>query len=105
MVRLLAVLLSVSLFSLVGCGSSKSQAEVDCENFISNHYCPAIVSCGYYATVGSCINAVEGYGGLDCSTVHSENGYLGVCESDVDTASCSYLYGGLPASCINVFYR
>jgi hypothetical protein len=102
MVRVLAVLVSLSLFGLAGCGSS-NQAEVDCQHFVSDHYCPAIVSCGYYATVGSCISAVEGYGGLDCSAVHHESG-LALCESDVDTASCYYLYTGIPASCIGVFY-
>ncbi len=106
MVRVLALLFSVSLFGLVGCGSS-NQAAADCDNFITNHYCPAVYACGAYASLSQCISTAES--GLDCSTVHHESG-LALCESDIDNASCSQLvdyYGNgiIPYSCYGVFSR
>jgi hypothetical protein len=100
MVRVLALLVSVSLFGLVGCGGGNSAAS-QCDNFVVNHYCPAIASCGY-ATQSACVSAVEAQ--LDCAAV-TRVVNLGPCESDVDTATCSYLYSGIPVSCYGVFYH
>lgn len=105
MVRTLALLVSVSLFALVGCGGSSNPAQADCRDLVANHICPAVTTCGYYTTVGACISAVEGPNGLDCSAVHSENGNVALCEYDIDTSSCAYLYTTLPASCVPVFYQ
>ncbi len=102
MVRVLALLVSVSLFGLVGCGGGGgSSAASQCDNFVVNHYCPAIASCGY-ATQSYCVSQVEAT--LDCGAVTRAVG-VATCESDVDSASCAYLYSGIPVSCQGVFYH
>ena len=100
MVRVLALLVSVSLFGLVGCGGGNSAAS-QCDNFVVNHYCPAIASCGY-ATQSYCVSAVEAQ--LDCGAV-TRVVNLSACEYVVDNATCGYLYSGIPASCYSVFYH
>jgi hypothetical protein len=106
-------LVSLCLLVFVGCGSSGSGSGgnpvADCNNFINNHYCPKIVSCGYYPSQSGCVAAAQS--GLSCSTVKSESGTLGACESEFDSLTCSelnydlYVTGTLPPDCQGVFLQ
>ncbi len=108
MVRVLAFV-SVCFLALagVGCGGSGVHPVSDCDNFVANHYCPDVVSCGaYYTSVSECISYVESI--LDCGSFTGENPGLGTCENDLDTLPCSYLVdsagvGTIPSSCNNIF--
>jgi hypothetical protein len=113
MVRVLAFL-SVCFLAVagVGCGGGGTHPVSDCDNFIANHYCPDVYSCGAnYTSVSECISYVEA--ALGCGDVIGENPGLGTCENDLDNASindCGYIvdsagYGAIPASCQNVFIK
>lgn len=106
-----ALLVCVSLFSLMGCGSSSNPARNDCYNFVENYYCPTLQFCGAtYQSTGACISYFESSGNtvLDCDTVTGEYPGLGACEADVNNSYCDELvtasgYAELPASCVGVF--
>jgi hypothetical protein len=107
-----ALLVSVCLFSLAGCGSGGNPARSDCEDFVENQYCPTLLACGAnnYASVGDCINFFESSGStvLDCDTVTVEYSGLGTCEAQVNGSYCDELvtasgYAELPAICASVF--
>jgi hypothetical protein len=105
-----ALFVSVCLFAVVGCGSSRP-ATNDCENYVENFLCPAVTSCSAYSTYsspGDCVSYFENvYFG--CSTTLESSG-LGACEEDTNVYSCSELFNPddsvrLPDSCIGVFYQ
>ena len=105
-----ALFMSLVLVAAVGCGSSgESQAESDCNSFFQQTVCPKLVNCDVgYTTVSSCIAAFNQQG--ICTSVTSENGNLGLCESDLNALTCDQfvdtsgdLY--LPPSCSDVFTK
>ena len=106
-----ALLVSVCLFSFVGCGSGGNSARSDCEDFVENQYCPTLIACGAtYLSLGDCINHFESSGNtvLDCDTVTVEYSGLGACEAQVNGSYCDELvtasgYAELPAVCAGVF--
>jgi len=106
-----ALLVSVCLFSLAGCGSGGNSARSDCEDFVENQYCPTLQACGAtYSSVGDCINFFESSGStvLDCDTVTVEYSGLGACEAQVNASYCDELvnssgFAELPAVCAGVF--
>jgi hypothetical protein len=107
-----ALLVSVCLLSLAGCGSGGNSARADCEDFVENQYCPTLQACGAtaYSSVGDCISFFESSGStvLDCDTVTVEYSGLGACEAQVNGSYCDELvtssgYAELPAVCAGVF--
>jgi Tfp pilus assembly protein PilW len=108
-----ALLVSVCLFSLAGCGSgSGNAARNDCYDFVENQYCPALLFCGAtaYTSTSDCIGFFESSGNtvLDCDTVTVEYSGLGACEAQVNDSYCDELvtasgYAELPAVCAGVF--
>ncbi len=108
MVRSLLVLLFAASLGFGGCGGGSNSGDgvaADCEDFVTNHYCPAVYACGVYTSVSACITAAET--ALDCPSLHHETG-LQTCEADIQDATCSelvdyYGHGAIPTSCHNVF--
>ena len=104
-----ALLVSVCLVAVVGCGSNGPQQ--DCRDFVENQYCPALQFCGAtYASTADCINFFESSGNtvLDCDTVTVEYSGLGACEAQVNDSYCDELvtasgYAELPPVCAGVF--
>lgn len=108
-----ALFVSVCLMAMVGCGGSGGgrPATIDCEDYVENFLCPAVISCPQYSTytsLGDCISYFENtyYG---CSTTLETTG-LSACEDDTNNYSCSALFNldysvSPPASCDGVFYH
>ena len=105
-----ALLVSVCLMAMVGCGSGSSRPDtIDCENYVENYLCPAVQSCQYttYASLADCVSYFENVI-LGCSTTLEAPG-LAACENDTNNYSCAALFDANdtvtpPASCVGVFY-
>jgi hypothetical protein len=109
MMRALAFV-SVCLLAVVSCGSSESKVQADCNTLIDNHVCPKLITCDPgYTTQAACVSEFNQQ--MGCSGVVSENGNVALCESDLDSESCSTFIDpstgtiSLPTSCYSVFNK
>jgi|SRR5450432_167595 len=106
------------LLLLVGCDSMGSGSTgdnqvtaanppADCDAFIAQHYCPALVPCYPDLTQASCVAAAQTT--IDCSAAVGESGELGTCETQLDSETCDELTAvagtvTLPESCQGSFF-